>query len=203
MSKRKPFGRNLQTYSRRQVRTREPVQRFLIVCEGEKTEPQYFRKFRVSGKVEPYVRGVGYVTLSLVKRAIELTVQNQYDQVWCVFDLDDCPKQDFNQALELAHKSGIRVAYSIEAFEIWYLLHFNYHDTGIQRHVYLEKLSECIGREYKKNSDMMYEELESRQLNAIRNAERLLASYGNANPVENNPSTTVHLLVMELRRFSR
>lgn len=105
MGKRKTRGRDPQTYSRRVVGTRDLVQRFLIVCEGEKTEPNYFRKFRVPGKVEPYVQGIGHVTLSLVKKATELQKQDEYDQVWCVFDRDDCPAQDFNEAIELARVS--------------------------------------------------------------------------------------------------
>lgn len=39
MSKRHSPQRRSRGYSRRDVDTREPIQRFLIVCEGEKTEP--------------------------------------------------------------------------------------------------------------------------------------------------------------------
>lgn len=42
--KHKPSGRGYQS---QQVNTREPLPRFLIVCEGEKTEPAYFDGFRV------------------------------------------------------------------------------------------------------------------------------------------------------------
>ena len=47
-------------------------QRFLIVCEGSKTEPQYFEQFRVPGLVVK-VEGIGMNTLSLVDKAIELS----------------------------------------------------------------------------------------------------------------------------------
>jgi hypothetical protein len=39
-------------YSERKVKNREVKQTFLIVCEGEKTEPNYFKSFHVvSAKV--------------------------------------------------------------------------------------------------------------------------------------------------------
>ena len=40
----------------------------LIYCEGEKTEPNYFRSFRIAREVV----GEGYNTLSLVKKEMRL-----------------------------------------------------------------------------------------------------------------------------------
>ncbi len=56
---------------RRRINVRELRQRFLIVCEGEKTEPNYFRSFRVPKAVVD-VRGVGRNTVSLIRKALEL-----------------------------------------------------------------------------------------------------------------------------------
>ena len=104
---------------------------FLIVCEGERTEPNYFEAFRAAGDVRKItVKGEGYNTLSLVRRTIELADEGDYDQVWCVFDRDSFPAQTFNAALELAAQRGFYVAYSNEAFELWYLLHFHFYHTG-------------------------------------------------------------------------
>ena len=126
--------RNPSGYKQRAVDTRDVRERFLIVCEGERTEPNYFRCFRVPKSIiEIDVRGLGYNTVSLVKKAIDLRNQDSYDQVWCVFDRDSWPAQNFNDALSLAKREKIKVAYSNEAFEIWYLLHFNYHTTAITR----------------------------------------------------------------------
>lgn len=50
MNKR-PKGERRQGRSSRRVGTREVRQRFLIVCEGEQTEPNYFRAFQVPGLV--------------------------------------------------------------------------------------------------------------------------------------------------------
>src|ERR1700741_1402449 len=63
----------------------------LIVCEGENTEPSYFRQFKLSSATIKPV-GEGYNTNSLVQRAIYLSKEKHYDQVWCVFDAD--PKPD-------------------------------------------------------------------------------------------------------------
>jgi hypothetical protein len=49
----------------------------------------------------------------------------------------------------------------------------------------------------------MYAELRSRQAEAIQRAESLLAEYGaDHNPQQDNPCTTVHLLVKALRENS-
>jgi hypothetical protein len=45
--------------------------------------------------------------------------------------------------------------------------------------------------------------LESRQETATKHAQRLLAQYDPPRPAEDKPSTTVHLLVEELRKFIR
>ena len=52
------------------------LRRFLIVCEGEKTEPNYFRKFPKNPEVYDSIdiRGTGYNTVSLINEAIRLKV---------------------------------------------------------------------------------------------------------------------------------
>jgi len=47
----------------------------------------------------------------------------------------------------------------------------------------------------------IYDALVERQALAIKNAETLLQQYESRNPVKDNPSTTVHLLVQELNKF--
>ena len=66
--------------------------RVLIVCEGEKTEPNYFRSFSMmknsSGLVyEVSCKGGGINTLQVVEKAIELRDKAEkqglpYDSVW-------------------------------------------------------------------------------------------------------------------------
>jgi hypothetical protein len=193
---------NSRGYSPRKVDTREVRQRFLIVCEGEKTEPNYFRSFRVSKNVAAIdVQGLGENPSKLVQSAKELKKQEDYDQVWCVFDRDSWTVEDFSNAIKNANDQGFKVAYSNEAFELWYVLHFEFLNTGIPRKDYLRKLTSLLGRTYQKNSETIYDELFEKQSIAIRNAENLLKQYDPHNPVRDNPSTTVHLLVLELNRF--
>lgn len=193
---------NSRGYSPRKVNTKEVRQRFLIVCEGEKTEPNYFKSFRVSTNViQIDVKGVGENPSKLVESAREYNSREDYDQVWCVFDRDSWLPQDFNNAIQNAKNQNFNVAYSNEAFELWYVLHFEFLNTGIPRTDYCQKLTNLMGKKYKKNSEQIYKELINRQDIAIKNSKKLLKQYARQSPVQDNPSTTVHLLVEELNRF--
>ena len=183
---------------------------FLIVCEGEKTEPYYFKSFPVNPKlIRLDIQGKGRNTNSLVEKAIELkkgSESDETDRFWCVFDRDKNPKnpndaQNFNAAINNAKNNGIKVAYSNDAFELWYLLHFHYYNAAISRKDYQNMLTNLLGHEYKKNSETIYEELKDKQQDAIKHAKRLLQEYDRPNPETDNPSTTVHLLVEELNSF--
>ena len=77
-------------------------QTFLIVCEGEVTEPEYFNSFRLTSANVKAI-GKGMNTISLVKEAIairdiEKRRNRNYDQCWVVFDKDDFSDSDFNAA---------------------------------------------------------------------------------------------------------
>ena len=128
MAKRTKKDHRTANLSRRQG-VREVKQSFLIVCEGEKTEPDYFKAFRMTAAT---VKAVGEAmnTMTLVNKAISIREADKakkrfYDQCWVVFDKDDFPAKDFNQAIKYAEKNGFQVAYSNQAFEYWFLLHFN------------------------------------------------------------------------------
>ncbi len=206
----KPSGRKLpdkgeQLSQKRVVKTRSTRPVFLIVCEGKQTESNYFKAFELHLHLSITVEvvGLGDNTLNLVRQAGKRAKQGAYSQVWCVFDRDSFPAGQFNEALVLAEREGFKVAYSNEAFELWYLLHFYYHDTGIARVLYEDKLTERLGKPYRKNDPAMYRLLEDLQPAAIRNAQTLLDSYGEVhNPEQDNPCTTVHLLVQELNRHA-
>lgn len=189
-------------YHHRKVGVRPVIARFLIVCEGEKTEPQYFDRFRMPTVVIRTV-GTGRSSIDVVREAVKRRQDDDYDQVWCVFDRDRCEARDFRDAIAQADRLGLRVAYSNEAFELWFLLHFIYFDTAVRREDYEKKLGQHLGHPYDKTSARLYAELETRQDTAIAHAARLLASHPRADPEANNPSTTVHLLVQELNKNRR
>lgn len=188
-------------YKKRSVERREVRQRFLIVCEGERTEPIYFRSFPLPRLVTVEIETPGNSPKHLVEFAAKRKANGNFDQVWCVFDKDNCKASDFNGALQQAESRKVKVAYSNQAFELWYLLHFDFHQSSIPRKSYESKLSKSLGRAYRKNDPNMYEDLLSRQQTAIRNADRLLEEHPAYNPASSDPSTKVHKLVQELNRF--
>jgi hypothetical protein len=202
-SKRRPWEKTKDS-GRRKVNSRNPRERILIVCEGEKTEPNYFRSFPVDKEVvEVDIYGEGMNTDRLIEEVISMQEEAKrngliYNQVWCVLDRNSFPPQNFNRAIQLAESNKIRVAYSNEAFEIWYLLHFHYFVDAASRSQYKGRLSNLLNLPYKKNSETMYAELLTKQPTAIKNATKLLNEYSPIKPEANNPSTTVHLLVQEL-----
>ncbi len=203
MPKSRSNERNARGLRGRRVDVTPARTRFLIICEGERTEPGYFKCFPVPSK-DIVIIGEGYNTLSLVERAEELLQEHgsdEYtDQVWCVFDKDDFPAEDFNNAIEKAKNYGFHVAYSNQAFELWYLLHFGYYDAALHRDQYITKLTDKLGKKYEKNSAGMYETLLDMQPQAIRHAQRLYGMH-TSSPANDNPSTTVFLLVEELNKY--
>ncbi|MBE9088394.1 RloB domain-containing protein [Microcystis aeruginosa LEGE 11464] len=210
-------NRNTSDYLRRQTKTRETRKRFLIVCEGEKTEVNYFKAFAVPKKFEVMVKGEGKNSLSLVEKAIQiidnLKKDDSFDQIWCVFDKDNCSKEQFNQAERLAKENNVKIAYSNEAFEIWFILHFQYLDIATSRSEYLTILTNQMKKygllnkkeKYAKNREDMYEKLKPYQRTAITNAAKLIQDRDEAkkHPFDANPSTTVQELVQELNINSR
>ena len=100
MARRKKKRPHRSWSPRRRVNVREMRQRFLIVCEGEKTEPNYFNGFRVPKAVVKVV-GTGENTIRVVEKAIKRMAEDDYDQVWCVFDRDIFPEENFTAALRL------------------------------------------------------------------------------------------------------
>lgn len=201
----KPWERG-GSYARREA-TRFIRDRFLIVCEGTKTEPNYFEAFPVKADLIALdVEGIGANTKSLVEEAIRRKAQanrnrTPYNQVWCVFDRDVFPAANFNEAFRLAKVNSIRTAYSNQCFELWYYLHFHFNDVALHREAYGDKLTEFIGRKYEKNSAEMYALILDQQETAIRNATKLLNRYVHCNPEKDDPSTNVHLLVEALNAF--
>ncbi len=204
-------------YGSKRRKRESPPDLILIVTEGEKTEPNYFNRFRVFPKEIYEVKGVGRNTVSLVEKAKETAEKRKEEiavkqkrrvkhikmEVWCVFDRDSFTAYQFNRAIEIAENQGFKVAFSNEAFELWYLLHYNYYNTGITRDQYKTKLTGCLRKEYKKNSEEMYDVLRMKQKDAIRNAKKLEEyQSGISSPAKKNPCTTVYKLVEYLKRFT-
>lgn len=192
----------------RRQSTRDVKQSILIVCEGVRTEPDYFKAFRMTAAT---VKATGQAmnTTSLVNKAISIRDADQkkkrtYDQCWVVFDKDDFPAKDFNEAIALAERNGFKVAYSNQAFEYWFLLHFNLYKGALHRSNYSDMLSKLTGIPYSKTEAfgaIMYNRLLHLQPQAIKNAAAVLSEISHGNPALEESSTTVHLLVEELNKY--
>lgn len=201
--------------SGRRQGTRAQKVSFLIVCEGEKTEPNYFRAFieRWSEVKEVNVKGCGCSTCQLIIEAKKLREKLErermvpFDRVWLVFDKDEF--KDFNKAIADAKKEGMNCAWSNQAFELWYVLHFQYLDTGVDRKQYIEMIEDKVKKasksktfKYKKNDEDFYQILQAHgdEEQAIKRAQKLRENMGKKkNYATHNPRTEVDLLVDELR----
>jgi hypothetical protein len=187
----------------------------LIVCEGKNTEPSYFDLFRLtSAKIKAV--GDGKNTTSLVQEAYNLSQNGDYDQVWCVFDKDDFPNENFNNAIHMAESQDFKVAYSNQAFEYWLILHFEDHQGGgMNRSDYCGKLNTYLvefGISYDCDGKMITQEIfdilmaispngKSYQQIAIERAKRNMEHFDNTNPALEESSTLVFKLVEELEKF--
>lgn len=207
--------REAKAAKKRKVATREKIVRFLVVCEGERTEPNYFKslvKDKYSTVRSEEIIGEGRSTCALVKKTEEIRErleqqrQLKFDRVWVIFDKDDF--NDFNEAISLARRKGYEVGWSNEAFELWYLLHFVYLDTAITRADYIAKLEGEIRRftgfkDYKyckndSNTFSILQEIGSEEKAKAR-AQKLREFFQHTSDYKTHkPCTTVDLLVEEL-----
>ena len=206
--------REAKASKKRKENVREKLVRFLIVCEGTKTEPHYFEaliKNYISTVREVTIEGEGRATVALVDRTLEIKQELErknamsFDRVWVVFNKDDF--DDFNDAIKKANKLGFHSAWTNEAFELWYYLHFEYLDTGIGRADYIKKLEEAFKEklgdshfEYKKGNPDIYSLLQQygREDLAKRFAQQLRGLYTGTDYAAHKPCTMVDKLVEEL-----
>jgi len=191
----------LKRETRKASAKKAALENILILCEGTKTEPNYFNSFICEYRLSNvHICGTGWNTDRITKEAIKQ--RNNYSQVWCVFDRDSFKPHNFNRAFQMVKKyQNIHIAYSNEAFELWYLLHFEPCNSAISRKQYIKKLDELLNEKYKKNSTTMYLKLKDKQQTAIKNAKKLLKTYKEENPEKNNPSTNVYELVELLNKY--
>ena len=182
----------------------------LIVCEGSKTEPLYFRslkgRYRLStANVE--ITGSGSDPRALVNKAKSLRDKekqrgDQYDAVYCVFDRDQ--HAHFNTASNEALSAKLKLARSWPCFEFWLLLHFVYHRRPYAPSGNRTAAENCVRElqqhlpNYTKGNTGVFEELKEDQLEDAKSNARHALSDAEATG-EYNPSTEVHCLVAYLQ----
>ena len=188
--------------------------RVLIVCEGAKTEPKYFKSFdqmKTSSSIvfEITSDGGGINTIDVVDETIRLrdeAIKNgrPFDSVWAVFDRDSFESDKFDNAINKANSNNINCAWSNEAFELWYVYHFDSRCTVMPREEYKKIITKRVCSAgikqftYKKNDPNMRKILSDcgcDELAAIRRAEQQSGSFTDRCYHKHNPSTMVFKLV--------
>lgn len=209
MARRKPY---LKKDLRRRGPKREPYDRVLIVCEGEKTEPNYFRelcsyyKLSVANVVVTPAEGSSPITVvrfSKTRQRLEKKQGEQYDRIYCVFDRDE--HTTFRAACEQAATNGFRLATSIPCFEYWLLLHFEAtnapfeHEGGRTAAQNVQRSFKKCMPDYSKGRAGVFNALIQRLDDAKNRAERVLQESERIR--SDNPSTRVHHLVDYLQKL--
>jgi len=209
-NKRKAGGKPLRKY-------------YLIVCEGKKTEPNYFISLKdklPKGVANIEIVGEGKNTLSLLDKVISIRDRREkgmggrkFDHVWAVFDRDSFPDDHFDNAISRGQslKPQINCAWSNESFELWYLLHLEFIDTPVKRQDFEyrieRKLTELTGKKfsYSKNREDMYDILQryGNETQAITRAEFLENKFEDFRYHTHNPCTRLHVLIKALNELKK
>lgn len=197
----------------------------LIVCEGENTEPSYFKElasfYKLTFIEKKNIRGTGYTQKRVVEEAERLAQEDDYDEIWCVFDHDPKPdnptqSQNFNAAIEMAESRDFKVAYSNQAFEFWIILHFEDHQgAAMDRGLYYDKINNYLKEynlEYDKDSKKITPHIfaifqtvdvktgKIRQDLAVERAKKIYDRFTEEDPSRSNPaaeesSTTIFKMI--------
>ncbi len=175
---------------RRRPPQRDPKPVWLLLCEGEVTEPDYLQGFSrmLSLSVEPKVKGCGRGLGSLIEQARREKKSDKFDQIWCVADVDHLSESQVKEKLQIAEGEDIRIALSNPCFELWVLLHFE----SCNSHVTKAEISRRLKRHlptYVKS--LPFDQLESGYKKAVARASKLVPP--------RNPSTSVWRLTELLR----
>jgi hypothetical protein len=157
--------------------------------------------------VEIVIAGQHGVPVTLVEQADQLKEQADqrarrerdsflaYDEVWCVFDVDEHPK--LNEAGQLASARGIELAVSNPCFELWLLLHFRDSPGARHRHDVQHMLTGFLPS-YDKHLDFAM--LEAGVTEARRRALRLDQDAEEEGESGRNPTTGVYRLTDSIAR---
>lgn len=203
-----------QNKLKRNLGSRKTFKRILIVCEGSKTEPYYFRgliNFYKIRSADVVVDGSSGSAPSSVfnyakkQYALEKRKGNPFDEVYCVFDKDSHPCYERTvDEIKRSRPIGVfKACVSVPCFEVWLTLHYGYSDkpyytTGNKSvgDLALQDLKKKCPL-YEKGMVSFFEDHEKNLDDAIRNSKKLLDSNRATNT--DNPSTCVHELVEALK----
>ncbi|MGL4860854.1 MAG: RloB family protein [Enterobacteriaceae bacterium] len=195
---------------------RAAYEKLLIVCEGEKTEPNYFaeaRDYYSLNTVNVEIRGdcrsdpMKIVDFAQQRYREENDAGDPFDRVFCVFDKDQ--HATYTRALNVLASATPDNTYfpinSVPCFEYWLLLHFIYStrsytalpDNSSGKQV-LAELKNYLP-DYEKGAQTIFSNLVNQLEQARHRAERALQE-SERNQTD-NPSTRVHELIQVLQKL--
>jgi len=198
--------------------------RYHIFCEGTKTEPLYFKGFKDSIENNPVYKnviqieiiGTGQSTKNIINIAREnvKTTKIMHAEIWCLYDKDDFPEDDFNSVsltvddlnsnTETSSDVSYHVAWSNQCFEYWVILHFKNYKSNTHRDCYIETLDKefmrIVGTTYKKNNECLFDHLTTygNPKLAIKWAKDQILECKDLTDAKSAPATKVYLLVEKL-----
>lgn len=186
----------------------------LIVAEGEETEPNYFEGLKnqinskYPGRISMEIKGTGKNTKGLLQYAQNFAASsvNEYKHIWIVFDKDDFPPSDFDETCSACEKLSnentvYHALWSNQCIEYWFLLHYIYLDTSLNRKDYISKLSDLMNRKYEKNQADIYTLLRPNLHTAIEKAKKISNGYADAKPSDCDPCTKVYEIFELLKKY--
>jgi hypothetical protein len=193
-------------------------ERWLFVCEGSQTEPNYIKNLidhynKINNKKITYkIVGAGKNTVSLIRSVEDFYIYIDdlrseenliFGKIFTVFDKDSFKKEQFNNAIFESGKRCYITLWSNECIELWFLLHFDYLDSNISRTEYFKKLSKALGGNYDKTGNI-FEKLDNDKniKFAIENAKKLFAEKECITSfADRSPCTTMFLLINEIEDY--
>ncbi len=190
----------------RKAKKKDTKQKIIIVSEGKNTEPEYFKNFQAEYKstlVELKIVGAAGDPKRIVEKAIDLKREearnakksrNSFESnfsVWAVFDRDE--HNYVSEAKQQAKDQGIRVIFSNPCFELWPILHYEYHAAPLHRHKMQKKLADLMdGYDPKRSKSLNYQELAGEYEHAKSRAKKLETEQTEAGSPDGNPVTNVY-----------
>jgi len=175
----------------------------LVFVEGARTEEDYLlhwhrsNRLRVNVRISPH-RGTPktLVDLAVSEKARadrESRRGRPFDEVWCVFDVDQHPHVE--EATAKAHAHGVHLAVSNPCIELWFLLHFRDQTAWIDRASAQRASTGYLACE-KSLSDAALRTLEERHADARSRARALDVKHaGDGSRPGSNPSSTTWAIV--------
>lgn len=207
-----PRDRQRAKIERKQGR-RQPGRRFLVVCEGEKTEPNYLKEIQTSTQIHSanlFVTHAGVTEPRQIVDAAWAIFQKGKDEfrpkaadvVVAIFDRDE--HRTYHEALDFMavldakktksdDKQSVRflAVPSNSCFELWALLHFKDQQTPIHRHDAFDQVRGFLS-DYDKGMKGLFAQTRENLPTALQRAYRLAERFDSRT---DGPWTGMHLLV--------